>query len=396
MATDVRKTDKAPVNIVVLGPVDHGKTTLTAALTRVGAEGSGKSVKAYDSNEPVPEERIFNSTVAMARTEYKTPMREYHHVDCPTQGDCIKAMLSGKAPVDGVILVWSAADDPKPDNSEELRLASQMGATNIVVFLNKADVVKDAGKLDQARSEVRKLLSKYGFPGNDIPIIPGSARLALEGNPSETGVPSIVKLVDALDSRIPEPARDIDKPFLLSIEDVASTPGRGMVLSGRVERGIVKVLDPAEVIGLRGTQTTTVVAVQQPGKPIDQAQAGANVGVVARGLHREDVDPGQVLAAPGSVAPYTEFKAKVYMLSQDEGGRRTPFVSRYQFQFHFRAAEVTGVVTLPEGISVATPGDTAEIGVMLIYPVAMEKGQCFTIYENQTPVGYGMVLTIAR
>jgi elongation factor Tu len=326
--------------------------------------------------------------------EYESPNRHYGHVDCPGHADYVKNMITGAAQMDGAILVCSAADGPMPQTREHILLSRQVGVPYIVVFLNKADMVDDAELLELVEMEVRELLSKYEFPGDDTPIVHGSARLALDGDQSEIGVPSIIKLVDALDSWIPEPQRDIDKPFLLPVEDVFSISGRGTVLTGRVERGIVKVGDAAEVVGLRDTQTTTVTGVEMFRKLLDQGQAGDNVGVLVRGLKREDVERGQVLAKPGSVTPHTEFEGEVYILSKDEGGRHTPFFSNYRPQFYFRTTDVTGSIKLPEGTEMVMPGDNVKISVTLGFPIAMDEGLRFAIREGGRTVGAGVVASI--
>ncbi|SFW76763.1 elongation factor Tu, partial [Luteibacter sp. UNCMF366Tsu5.1] len=336
MAKGKFERKKPHVNVGTIGHVDHGKTTLTAALTKIGAERFGGEFKDYGSIDAAPEEKARGITISTAHVEYESPNRHYGHVDCPGHADYVKNMITGAAQMDGAILVCSAADGPMPQTREHILLSRQVGVPYIVVFLNKADMVDDAELLELVEMEVRELLSKYEFPGDDTPIVHGSARLALDGDQSDIGVPSIIKLVDALDSWIPEPERDIDKPFLLPVEDVFSISGRGTVLTGRVERGIVKVGDAAEVVGLRDTQTTTVTGVEMFRKLLDQGQAGDNVGVLVRGLKREDVERGQVLAKPGSVTPHTEFEGEVYILSKDEGGRHTPFFSNYRPQFYFR------------------------------------------------------------
>jgi elongation factor Tu len=396
MATEGPKASKPLVNIVVLGPLGHGKSTLTAALTKLGTERFGSGLADYDATTPAPEEQISGGTVSIARTEYESPLRECRHVDCPTQGDCIKAIISGTAPMDGVILVWSAADDPKPETSEELRLASQIGATNIVVFLNKTDLGGNAQRLELTKLDVRRVLVLSGFAGYDIPIIVGSARLALDGDQSENGVPSLIKLVDTLDRRLPQPHRDIEKPFLMSVEDVFYVSGLGTAVTGLIERGFVNVGDSVDVIGLKETRTTTVTSVEMSRRLLIAGNAGDNVSAFVRGLTPADLSRGQVLAEPGSVAPYIEFEAKVYMLSQDEGGRGTPFFGKYRPQLRFRGMDVTGSIKLSEGREVVNPGDTMDVSVALSLPIALEKGQSFMIYEGARQVGYGMVLAVTK
>jgi elongation factor Tu len=396
MAKGKFERKKPHVNVGTIGHVDHGKTTLTAALTKIGAERFGGEFKDYGSIDAAPEEKARGITISTAHVEYESPMRHYGHVDCPGHADYVKNMITGAAQMDGAILVCSAADGPMPQTREHILLSRQVGVPYIVVFLNKADMVDDAELLELVEMEVRELLSKYEFPGDDTPIIHGSARLALDGDQSEIGVPSIIKLVDALDSWIPEPERDIDKPFLLPVEDVFSISGRGTVLTGRVERGIVKVGDPAEVIGLKDTQTTTVTGVEMFRKLLDQGQAGDNVGVLVRGLKREDVERGQVLAKPGSVTPHTEFEGEVYILSKDEGGRHTPFFSNYRPQFYFRTTDVTGSIKLPEGVEMVMPGDNVKINVTLGFPIAMDEGLRFAIREGGRTVGAGVVAKINK
>ncbi|WP_426285401.1 elongation factor Tu [Luteibacter sp. E-22] len=396
MAKGKFERKKPHVNVGTIGHVDHGKTTLTAALTKIGAERFGGEFKDYGSIDAAPEEKARGITISTAHVEYESPKRHYGHVDCPGHADYVKNMITGAAQMDGAILVCSAADGPMPQTREHILLSRQVGVPYIVVFLNKADMVDDAELLELVEMEVRELLSKYEFPGDDTPIVHGSARLALDGDQSEIGVPSIIKLVDALDSWIPEPERDIDKPFLLPVEDVFSISGRGTVLTGRVERGIVKVGDPAEVVGLKDTQTTTVTGVEMFRKLLDQGQAGDNVGVLVRGLKREDVERGQVLAKPGSVTPHTEFEGEVYILSKDEGGRHTPFFSNYRPQFYFRTTDVTGSITLPEGVEMVMPGDNVKISVKLGFPIAMDEGLRFAIREGGRTVGAGVVSKINK
>ncbi|WP_285405888.1 elongation factor Tu [Luteibacter sp. ME-Dv--P-043b] len=396
MAKGKFERKKPHVNVGTIGHVDHGKTTLTAALTKIGAERFGGEFKDYGSIDAAPEEKARGITISTAHVEYESPMRHYGHVDCPGHADYVKNMITGAAQMDGAILVCSAADGPMPQTREHILLSRQVGVPYIVVFLNKADMVDDAELLELVEMEVRELLSKYEFPGDDTPIVHGSARLALDGDQSEIGVPSIIKLVDALDSWIPEPERVIDKPFLLPVEDVFSISGRGTVLTGRVERGIVKVGDPAEVVGLKDTQQTTVTGVEMFRKLLDQGQAGDNVGVLVRGLKREDVERGQVLAAPKSVTPHTEFEGEVYILSKDEGGRHTPFFSNYRPQFYFRTTDVTGSIKLPEGVEMVMPGDNVKISVTLGFPIAMDEGLRFAIREGGRTVGAGVVSKINK
>jgi len=394
MAKGKFERKKPHVNVGTIGHVDHGKTTLTAALTKIGAERFGGEFKDYGSIDAAPEEKARGITISTAHVEYESPNRHYGHVDCPGHADYVKNMITGAAQMDGAILVCSAADGPMPQTREHILLSRQVGVPYIVVFLNKADMVDDAELLELVEMEVRELLSKYEFPGDDTPIIHGSARLALDGDQSEIGVPSIIKLVDALDSWIPEPERVIDKPFLLPVEDVFSISGRGTVLTGRVERGIVKVGDAAEVVGLKDTQQTTVTGVEMFRKLLDQGQAGDNVGVLVRGLKREDVERGQVLAAPKSVTPHTEFEGEVYILSKDEGGRHTPFFSNYRPQFYFRTTDVTGSISLPEGVEMVMPGDNVKITVELGFKIAMDEGLRFAIREGGRTVGAGVVSKI--
>ncbi|MDF3980803.1 elongation factor Tu [Luteibacter sp. PPL201] len=396
MAKGKFERTKPHVNVGTIGHVDHGKTTLTAALTKVGAERFGGEFKDYGSIDAAPEEKARGITISTAHVEYESPTRHYGHVDCPGHADYVKNMITGAAQMDGAILVCSAADGPMPQTREHILLSRQVGVPYIVVFLNKADMVDDAELLELVEMEVRELLSKYEFPGDDTPIISGSARLALDGDQSDIGVPSIIKLVDALDTWIPEPEREIAKPFLLPVEDVFSISGRGTVLTGRVERGIVKVGDPAEVVGLRNTQTTTVTGVEMFRKLLDQGQAGDNVGVLVRGLKREDVERGQVLAKPGSVTPHTDFEGEIYVLSKDEGGRHTPFFSNYRPQFYFRTTDVTGSIKLPEGTEMVMPGDNVRITVSLGFPIAMDEGLRFAIREGGRTVGAGVVSKIIK
>ncbi len=382
---------KPHVNIGTIGHVDHGKTTLTAAITKYFGE-----FKAYDQIDGAPEEKARGITISTAHVEYESATRHYAHVDCPGHADYVKNMITGAAQMDGAILVCSAADGPMPQTREHILLSRQVGVPYIVVFLNKADMVDDAELLELVEMEVRELLSKYEFPGDDTPIISGSARLALEGDQSEIGVPAILKLVDALDTWIPTPERDVDKPFLMPVEDVFSISGRGTVVTGRIERGIIKVGDEIEIVGIRPTQKTTVTGVEMFRKLLDQGQAGDNAGLLLRGTKRDDVERGQVLAKPGSITPHTEFEAEVYVLSKDEGGRHTPFFKGYRPQFYFRTTDITGAVQLPEGVEMVMPGDNIKMVVTLINPVAMDEGLRFAIREGGRTVGAGVVAKIIK
>ncbi|WP_433853772.1 elongation factor Tu [Stenotrophomonas nitritireducens] len=387
---------KPHVNVGTIGHVDHGKTTLTAALTKIGAERFGGEFKDYSSIDAAPEEKARGITISTAHVEYESETRHYAHVDCPGHADYVKNMITGAAQMDGAILVCSAADGPMPQTREHILLSRQVGVPYIVVFLNKADMVDDAELLELVEMEVRELLSKYDFPGDDTPIVHGSARLALEGDQSDIGVPAILKLVEALDSWIPTPERDIDKPFLMPVEDVFSISGRGTVVTGRIERGIIKVGDEIEIVGIRPTQKTTVTGVEMFRKLLDQGQAGDNAGLLLRGTKRDDVERGQVLAKPGSITPHTEFEAEVYVLSKDEGGRHTPFFKGYRPQFYFRTTDITGAVQLPEGVEMVMPGDNVKMSVTLINPVAMDEGLRFAIREGGRTVGAGVVAKITK
>ncbi|NDY94371.1 elongation factor Tu, partial [Wenzhouxiangella limi] len=371
--------NKPHVNVGTIGHVDHGKTTLTAALTKVCAEARGGEFRAYDQIDNAPEERERGITIASAHVEYESDARHYAHVDCPGHADYVKNMITGAAQMDGAILVVSAADGPMPQTREHILLARQVGVPCILVYLNKADMVDDAELLELVEMEVRELLSDYDFPGDDTPIITGSALKALEGDDSEIGVPSILQLVEALDTYVPEPERDLDKAFLMPIEDVFSISGRGTVVTGRVERGIVKVGDEIEIVGIKDTTKTTCTGVEMFRKLLDQGQAGDNVGVLLRGTKRDDVERGQVLAKPGTITPHTKFEAEVYVLSKEEGGRHTPFFKGYRPQFYFRTTDVTGSVELPEGVEMVMPGDNVQMQVELIAPIAMEEGLRFAI-----------------
>ena len=387
---------KPHVNVGTIGHVDHGKTTLTAALTKVGAERFGGEFKGYDQIDAAPEEKARGITISTAHVEYESEKRHYAHVDCPGHADYVKNMITGAAQMDGAILVCSAADGPMPQTREHILLSRQVGVPYIVVFLNKADMVDDAELLELVEMEVRELLSKYDFPGDDTPIIAGSARLALEGDQSDIGVPSIIKLVDALDTWIPEPQREIDKPFLMPVEDVFSISGRGTVVTGRIESGVIKVGEEIEIVGIRPTQKTTVTGVEMFRKLLDQGQAGDNAGLLLRGTKRDDVERGQVLCKPGSITPHTEFEAEVYVLSKDEGGRHTPFFKGYRPQFYFRTTDVTGAIELPEGKEMVMPGDNVSITVKLINPIAMEEGLRFAIREGGRTVGAGVVAKVIK
>jgi elongation factor Tu len=385
---------KPHVNVGTIGHVDHGKTTLTAALTKVGAEKMGGEFKAYDQIDNAPEEKARGITIATAHVEYETESRHYAHVDCPGHADYVKNMITGAAQMDGAILVVSAADGPMPQTREHILLARQVGVPYIVVYLNKADQVDDAELLELVEMEVRELLSSYDFPGDDTPIVTGSALKALEGDTSEIGVPSIEKLLEALDSYIPVPERPVDQPFLMPIEDVFSISGRGTVVTGRIERGRVKVGDEIEIVGIRDTTKTTCTGVEMFRKLLDSGEAGDNVGVLLRGTKRDEVERGQVLCVPGSITPHTKFECEVYVLSKEEGGRHTPFFNGYRPQFYFRTTDVTGSVDLPEGVEMVMPGDNVKMTVSLIAPIAMEEGLRFAIREGGRTVGAGVVSKI--
>ncbi|MGI0118131.1 elongation factor Tu [Zooshikella sp. RANM57] len=395
MAKAKFERNKPHVNVGTIGHVDHGKTTLTAALTRVCAETWGGEVKAFDQIDNAPEERERGITISTAHVEYDSPNRHYAHVDCPGHADYVKNMITGAAQMDGAILVCSAADGPMPQTREHILLSRQVGVPYIVVFLNKADMVDDEELLELVEMEVRELLNEYEFPGDDTPIITGSALMALEGkDDNEMGVSAVVKLVETLDEYIPQPERAIDQPFLMPIEDVFSISGRGTVVTGRVERGIVKVGDEVEIIGLRDTTKTTVTGVEMFRKLLDEGRAGENVGALLRGTKRDDVERGQVLAIPGSITPHTKFESEVYVLSKEEGGRHTPFFKGYRPQFYFRTTDVTGACELPEGVEMVMPGDNVQMKVTLIAPIAMEEGLRFAIREGGRTVGAGVVAKI--
>ena len=394
MAKGKFERTKPHVNVGTIGHVDHGKTTLTAAIATVLSKKFGGEAKGYDQIDNAPEENARGITINTSHVEYETAKRHYAHVDCPGHADYVKNMITGAAQMDGAILVVSSADGPMPQTREHILLARQVGVPYIIVFMNKADMVDDAELLELVEMEVRELLSKYEFPGDDLPIIKGSALKALEGDTSEIGEPAIMALAEALDSYIAEPERAVDGTFLMPIEDVFSISGRGTVVTGRVERGIIKVGDEIEIVGIRDTQKTTCTGVEMFRKLLDQGQAGDNVGILLRGTKREDVERGQVLAKPGTIKPHTEFEAEVYILSKDEGGRHTPFFSNYRPQFYFRTTDVTGSVTLPEGTEMVMPGDNVQMKVKLIAPIAMEQGLRFAIREGGRTVGAGVVAKI--
>jgi elongation factor Tu len=387
---------KPHLNIGTIGHVDHGKTTLTAAITKVLEKQGRAKFMAYDQIDKAPEERERGVTINIAHVEYETDKRHYAHVDCPGHADYIKNMITGAAQMDGAILVVSAADGPMPQTREHILLARQVGVPAIVVFLNKADMVDDKELLDLVELEVRELLSKYKFPGDDTPIVIGSALKALEGDASEMGEGAILKLMDAVDSFVKEPTRDIDKPFIMPVEDVFTISGRGTVVTGRVERGIVKVGDEIEIVGFRATQKTVATGVEMFRKLLDEGQAGDNIGVLLRGTKREEVERGQVLAKPGSITPHTKFNAEAYVLTKEEGGRHTPFFNGYRPQFYFRTTDVTGVVKLPEGTEMIMPGDNINVEIELITPVAMDEGLKFAIREGGRTVGAGVVTKIMQ
>ena len=391
MSKETFSRNKPHVNVGTIGHVDHGKTTLTAALTKVGNESVGANVRAYDQIDNAPEERERGITISTSHVEYESENRHYAHVDCPGHADYVKNMITGAAQMDGAILVCSAADGPMPQTREHILLSRQVGVPYILVFLNKADMVDDPELIELVEMEVRELLDAYDFPGDDTPVIVGSALKAIEGDESEIGVPAIKKLLAALDEWIPEPVREIDKPFLMPIEDVFSISGRGTVVTGRVESGIVKTGEELEIVGIRPTQKTTCTGVEMFRKLLDQGQAGDNVGVLLRGTKREDVERGQVLAKPGSIKPHTKFEAEVYVLSKEEGGRHTPFFKGYRPQFYFRTTDVTGAVELPEGVEMVMPGDNVKMVVELINPIAMDEGLRFAIREGGRTVGAGVV-----
>ena len=388
---------KPHVNVGTIGHIDHGKTTLTAAITKALAAKGGANFVAFDEIDKAPEEKERGITIATAHVEYETDSRHYAHVDCPGHADYIKNMITGAAQMDGAILVVAATDGPMPQTREHILLARQVGVPSLVVFLNKVDLVDDEELLELVELEVRELLTKYGFPGDDIPVVSGSALKALEADDvNDEAVKPIFELMGALDSYIPEPERDIDKPYLMPIEDVFSISGRGTVVTGRIERGIIKVGDEVEIVGIKDTTKTTCTGVEMFRKILDQGQAGDDVGVLIRGIKREEVERGQVLAAPKSITPHMKFKAEVYVLNKEEGGRHTPFFSGYRPQFYFRTTDVTGVVTLEEGVEMVMPGDNATFNVELIAPIAMELGLRFAIREGGRTVGAGVVSEIVE
>ena len=394
MAKSKFERTKPHVNVGTIGHVDHGKTTLTAAITTVLTKKFGGEAKGYDQIDAAPEEKARGITINTSHVEYETGARHYAHVDCPGHADYVKNMITGAAQMDGAILVCSAADGPMPQTREHILLARQVGVPYIIVFLNKCDMVDDEELLELVEMEVRELLSKYDFPGDDVPIIKGSALKALEGDQSDIGEPAIMRLADALDTYIPTPERAIDRPFLLPIEDVFSISGRGTVVTGRVERGVVKVGEEVEIVGIKATVKTICTGVEMFRKLLDQGQAGDNVGVLLRGTKREDIERGQVLCKPGSITPHTHFTGEIYVLSKEEGGRHTPFFNNYRPQFYFRTTDVTGSISLPEGTEMVMPGDNVSITVKLIAPIAMEEGLRFAIREGGRTVGAGVVAKI--
>ncbi len=394
MSKEKFERSKPHVNVGTIGHVDHGKTTLTAAITKVMGEKHGGEFKAYEQIDNAPEERERGITIATAHVEYESEARHYAHVDCPGHADYVKNMITGAAQMDGAVLVCSAADGPMPQTREHILLSRQVGVPFIVVYLNKADQVDDADLLELVEMEVRELLDSYDFPGDETPIVTGSALKALEGDTGELGIPSIEKLVSEMDRYFPVPERPVSQPFLMPIEDVFSISGRGTVVTGRVERGVIKVGEEIEIVGIKATQKTTCTGVEMFRKLLDEGQAGDNVGVLLRGTKREEVERGQVLCVPGSITPHTHFEAEVYVLSKEEGGRHTPFFNNYRPQFYFRTTDVTGAVTLPEGTEMVMPGDNVQISVQLIAPIAMEEGLRFAIREGGRTVGAGVVSKI--
>jgi elongation factor Tu len=396
MAKEKFERNKPHCNIGTIGHVDHGKTSLTAAITKVLAETGGATYSAYDQIDKAPEEKARGITISTAHVEYQTEARHYAHVDCPGHADYVKNMITGAAQMDGAILVVSAADGPMPQTREHILLARQVGVPALVVFMNKVDQVDDPELLELVEMEIRELLSSYDFPGDDIPIVKGSALAALEDSNKEIGHDAILALMKAVDEYIPQPERPIDQPFLMPIEDVFSISGRGTVVTGRVERGIVKVGDEIEIVGIKPTTKTTCTGVEMFRKLLDQGQAGDNVGVLLRGTKREEVERGQVLCAPGSITPHTEFEAEAYILTKEEGGRHTPFFTNYRPQFYFRTTDVTGVVTLPEGTEMVMPGDNVKMNVTLIAPIAMEEKLRFAIREGGRTVGAGVVSKVLK
>ena len=396
MTKETFQRTKPHCNIGTIGHVDHGKTTLTAAITKVLSEAGKAEFKAYDQIDGAPEEKARGITINTAHVEYETEKRHYAHVDCPGHADYVKNMITGAAQMDGAILVVSAADGPMPQTREHILLARQVGVPAIVVFLNKMDMVDDPELLELVEQEVRDLLSSYQFPGDEIPIIKGSAKVALDGGDPKMGKDAIMALMDAVDSYIPQPQRPVDKPFLMPIEDVFSISGRGTVVTGRVEQGVIKVGEEVEIVGLRPTQKTTVTGVEMFRKLLDQGEAGDNIGVLLRGTKREEVERGQVLAAPGTITPHTEFEAQCYVLTKEEGGRHTPFFTNYRPQFYFRTTDVTGTIELPAGTEMVMPGDNTTMTVKLIVPVAMAEGLRFAIREGGHTVGAGTVSKIIK
>jgi len=396
MAKEKFERNKPHVNVGTIGHVDHGKTTLTAAITKVMAEAYGSAAVAFDEIDKAPEEKARGITISTAHVEYETDNRHYAHVDCPGHADYVKNMITGAAQMDGGILVVNAADGPMPQTREHILLARQVGVPALVVFLNKVDQVDDEELLELVEMEIRELLSEYEFPGDDIPIVKGSALAALEGRDDEIGKNQIVELMKAVDEYVPEPQRALDMPFLMPVEDVFSISGRGTVVTGRVERGVVKVGEEIEIVGIRDTQKTTCTGVEMFRKLLDQGEAGDNIGALLRGVGREDVQRGQVLAAPGSITPHTKFKGEAYILTKDEGGRHTPFFTNYRPQFYFRTTDVTGVVTLEDGVEMVMPGDNITMNVELIAPIAMDEGLRFAIREGGRTVGAGVVATIVE
>ncbi|MFU0842165.1 MAG: Elongation factor Tu [Burkholderia sp.] len=396
MAKAKYERTKPHVNVGTIGHVDHGKTTLTAALTTILAKKYGGEAKAYDQIDAAPEEKARGITINSAHVEYETAKRHYAHVDCPGHADYVKNMITGAAQMDGAILVVSAADGPMPQTREHILLARQVGVPYIIVFLNKCDMVDDEELLELVEMEVRELLTKYQFPGDTIPVIRGSAKLALEGDTGPLGEQAILKLADTLDSYIPEPQRALDKPFLMPIEDVFSISGRGTVVTGRVERGVIRIGDEIEIVGIKPTQKTTCTGVEMFRKILDEGEAGDNIGVLLRGTKREEVERGQVLAKPGTITPHTSFKGQVYVLKKEEGGRHTPFFKGYRPQFYFRTTDVTGTIELPEGTEMVMPGDNVTMKVDLIAPIAMEQGLRFAIREGGHTVGAGVVAEIIK
>ena len=396
MAKEKFERNKAHVNVGTIGHVDHGKTTLTAAITKVMGEKFGGEAKAYDQIDNAPEERERGITIATAHVEYESIDRHYAHVDCPGHADYVKNMITGAAQMDGAILVCSAADGPMPQTREHILLARQVGVPHIVVYLNKADQVDDKELTDLVEMEIRELLSKYDFPGDDVPIVSGSALKAIEGDATDIGIPSIEKLVEEMDKFIPVPERPVDQTFLMPIEDVFSISGRGTVVTGRIERGKVNVGEEIEIVGIRETQKTTCTGVEMFRKLLDEGVAGDNVGVLLRGTKREEVERGQVLCVPGSIKPHTKFECEVYVLSKDEGGRHTPFFGNYRPQFYFRTTDVTGAIELPKDVEMVMPGDNVKMNVELITPIALEQGLKFAIREGGKTVGAGVVSKIVE